>query len=177
MEAIYLVEPSTLYKEAYIDMVQEWSSTGERMIPFVLRYDYSDFDKLLTEMNRLRTSKDLAEGKVNSSTFWLFDQNKDRIIGATNIRHTLNASLLESGGHIGYGIRPSERRRGYATTLLKLALKKALDIGIDKALVTCDYDNIGSARTIKNNGGKFESEVKIDGIIIQRYWIRARSFE
>jgi predicted acetyltransferase len=109
---------------------------------------------------------------VNSSTYWLI-KDRSRIIGAVNIRHRLNPYLLEVGGHIGYGIRPSERRKGYATEILKQALAKARDPGISEALVTCDKDNIGSAKVIIKNGGVLESEVVSNGLEIQRYWIKA----
>lgn len=84
---------------------------------------------------------------------------------------TSGSSNRHIGGHIGYGIRPSERRKGYATVLLNLALIKARELGIQRALVTCDRDNIGSAKTIMNNGGVLDSEDEVDGTIIQRYWV------
>ena len=95
-----------------------------------------------------------------------------KIVGTINIRYKLNDYLLRIGGHIGYGIRPSERCKGYATKMLALALEKCRELGIDKALVTCDKDNLGSAKTIINNGGVLENEyTESDGNIVQRYWI------
>jgi predicted acetyltransferase len=95
-----------------------------------------------------------------------------KIVGTIAVRHYLNDSLLKSGGHIGYGIRPSERRKGYGTKMLALALNKCRDFGIEKALVTCDKDNIASAKTAMRNGGILENEVTEDnGNIVQRYWI------
>ena len=88
-----------------------------------------------------------------------------------NIRHYLNDALLKSGGHIGDGVRPSERRRGVATAMIGLALDECRKLGIDRVLMVCDRDNIGSARSIINNGGVLENEVEHDGHIIQRYWI------
>ncbi|MGZ9583675.1 GNAT family N-acetyltransferase [Paenibacillus marinisediminis] len=151
-------------------MIEEWSQTGERMVPFVLRFDYSDYDGLLKELADLKAGINLAEHAVSSSTYWLIGANK-RVLGAVNIRHRLNSWLLERGGHIGYGIRPSERRKGHATQLLSLALEEAKKMGIEKALVTCDKNNVGSAKTIRNNGGELESEPIVDGVAIQRYWI------
>jgi len=83
----------------------------------------------------------------------------------------LNEQLLVVGGHIGYGIRPSERRKGNATKILSLALDKARELGIERALLTCDKDNIGSAQTIINNGGQLDSEDVVNDTEIQRYWI------
>jgi predicted acetyltransferase len=80
--------------------------------------------------------------------------------------------LLNSGGHIGFGVRPSFRRKGYATILLSLILQYVKKIGFDKVLVVCDKGNIGSEKTIMKNGGKFESEfIEENGNIIRRFWI------
>ena len=69
------------------------------------------------------------------------------------IRHKLNESLLKNGGHIGDGVRPSERRKGYATEMIRLALEECKKIGIDRVLMVCYKDNIGSRKSIINNGG------------------------
>ena len=82
-----------------------------------------------------------------------------------------NDSLLLNGGHIGDGVRPSERRRGIATKMINPALKECKIIGIDKVLMVCDKDNIGSAKSIQKNGGILENEVTVDGVVEQRYWI------
>lgn len=100
----------------------------------------------------------------------MVDENK-RIYGALHLRHTLNDDLLRTGGHIGYGIRPSERRKGYATKMLSLALPIAKSLGLNKVLVTCNMDNYASAKTIINNGGVLENEVQDGDETIQRYWI------
>ena len=164
-----LIEPSIDYKNEYIEMVTEWEQTGD-MVPFVLRFDYCDFNEMLQKLIDLKELPIADSRRVNSSTFWLVN-NEKKVIGIVNIRHKLNDSLRYHGGHIGYGIRPSERRKGYATEILKLALIKAKELGIEKALITCDKDNIGSAKTIKNNGGILDSEEEVNGIDIQRYWI------
>ena len=92
-------------------------------------------------------------------------------MGAVNIRHSLNDYLLQYGGHIGDGIRPSERRKGYATGMIGLALEECRRLGIRKVLMVCDKDNIGSARSILKNGGVLENEVEEEGKLKQRYWI------
>lgn len=79
--------------------------------------------------------------------------------------------MLLNGGHIGDGIRPSERKKGYATKMIALALLECKKLGINKVLMVCDKNNIGSAKSIINNGGVLENEVVVQGIVNQRYWI------
>jgi len=112
---------------------------------------------------------DLPEGFVPASTFWLVDNNK--FIGHVNIRHKLNEKLSKVGGHIGYAIRPSERRKGYGSQILALVLSKVSELGIKHALVTCDNDNLASAKIIEKNGGVFQDKELVDKVTIKRYWI------
>ena len=91
------------------------------------------------------------EGYVPSTTLWWVDGAE--YIGRLAIRHRLTARLLEAGGHLGYDVRPSARRRGHATAMLRAALPVAYDLGIEKALVTCNVDNVASIRVIEANGG------------------------
>ena len=79
--------------------------------------------------------------------------------------------MLLNGGHIGDGVRPSERRKGIATKMISLALDECKKLGIDKVLMVCDKNNIGSAKSIINNGGILENEIEVDGIVEQRFWI------
>ena len=111
-----------------------------------------------------------APGWVTGSVY--FAMAGSTIIGSIAIRNYLNESLLKTGGHIGYGIRPSERRKGYGTKMLALALEKCRELGFDKVLVTCDKDNTASAKTALRGGGVLENEItEEDGNIVQRYWI------
>ena len=100
------------------------------------------------------------------------DKDRNIFVGAVNIRHVLNDALFKAGGHIGDGIRPSERRKGYATAMIALALEECKKLGIKKVLMTCDKNNIGSAKSIISNGGVLENEIEEDGHIEQRYWIQ-----
>jgi predicted acetyltransferase len=118
----------------------------------------------------METDKAYEQNFVPSTLFFLVDEN-NRIYGALHIRHELNDYLFHYGGHIGYGIRPSERKRGYAAKMLSLSLPIVKEFGIKKALVTCSKENIASAKTIINNGGILENEVMEDGEMVQRYWI------
>ena len=96
------------------------------------------------------------------------------MVGAVNIRHYLNEALLMNGGHIGDGVRPSERCKGIATAMIGLALKECEKLGIEKVLMVCDRENIASAKSIIRNGGVLDNEVETDGAVEQRYWIALR---
>lgn len=163
-----LVKLEKKYQSQLIDMMEEWEKTGEKIIPYAIRKtDYHNFDVYLNSLE----VKDDKEGLVPDSTFFCLDTDRNIFIGAVNIRHYLNEALLLNGGHIGDGVRPSERRKGYATEMIKLALEECRKLGIDKVLMMCDKENIGSARSTQKNGGILENEVVVDGIIEQRYWI------
>ena len=172
MEIVKLVRPSEKYKEAYLEMLLDWGQSGEKVVPFVLKMDSSNFKTMVEELKGFEQGIGIPETFVPHTTYWLINESED-ILGVVNIRQRLNERLLQIGGHIGYGIRPSERRKGYATAILELALEKTKVMGLEKVLVTCNKDNIGSAKTIINNGGILESEFEEDwGNIVQRYWIR-----
>jgi predicted acetyltransferase len=171
MEELRLVKPTIELKDAYLEMLQEWKNTGENMVPWVLKFDTTDFELMIKKLEDYSRGIGLNEGQVEHSTYWLVNGN-DRVLGAVNIRHRLNESLLKTGGNIGYGVRPGDRRKGYASKMLALALDITREMGLSKALVTCDEDNIGSERTIINNGGIFDSsEIEGESNIVKRYWI------
>jgi len=170
---LILVKPDIKYQRQYLEMLDEWKATGEMLVPWVLQEDPSDFAAMTEKFARYAQGQDVPPEFVPSSTFWAYEMETDQIVGAVNIRHRLNEKLLQGGGNIGYGVRPSARRKGYATGILKLALEECKRLGLDRALLGCHKENIGSARTILKNGGVLENEVddKDTGKVIQRYWI------
>ncbi len=164
-----LIKLSEAYKVQLEDMMEEWYASGEKIIPYAIRkQDYHDFSNYLAQLE----SEQPAEGKVPDSTFFCLDEDQDMLVGAVNIRHYLNEALLLNGGHIGDGVRPSRRRQGIATQMIGLALEECRRLGLDRVLMVCDRENIGSAKSIMNNGGVLENEVIVDGVTEQRYWIR-----
>lgn len=166
-----LVEPDKKYEKLFTDMMEEWRAAGEKIVPYsICRLDYKNFDHYLCGFKEEEKGK--IDGWVPATTLWAYDDECGTIVGAVNIRHYLNEFLLKSGGHIGDGIRPSERRKGYATKMIALALDECRKMNILRVLMVCDKTNIGSAKSILNNGGVLENEIlNEDGTIEQRYWI------
>jgi len=171
---IELVRLTSKYKKQLFEMLTEWKNdiivNHTNMSPCkIWENDFHDFDHYLESLNTTeRTKNDL----VPDTTLFCLDKDRNIFVGAVNIRHYLNENLLKTGGHIGDGIRPSERRKGYATAMIALALDECKKLGISKVLICCDKDNIGSAKSIINNGGILENEVEEGGHIRQRYWIQ-----
>ena len=110
---------------------------------------------------------------VPATQFMLVRKTDNKVLGFLQVRHEFNDYLSKFGGHIGYSVRPSERRKGYAKEMLKMALPFCREIGIDKVLVTCIDGNIGSEKTILANGGVYESTVHepYDNKDLKRFWI------
>src|SRR5262245_50228314 len=132
------------------------------------------FRRYLEVLNAQARGADLTPTQVPAT--FLFAFVGARIVGRVSIRHSLNAFLQRTGGHVGYAIVPEFRRRGFATEILRQAVEIARDkLGIRRILVTCDDDNIGSIRTIEKNGGVLENVVSGPDLSIpkRRYWIDA----
>ena len=170
---ITLVKLTPEYRPQLEDMLTEWRADIEKNrtnhSPYaIFKNDCSDFDRYLAN---LEIKEPAPEGKVPDSVFFCLDKDRDIFVGAVNVRHRLNEGLLLTGGHIGDGIRPSERRKGYGTAMLALALEECKKLGIGRVLITCDKDNEGSKKAILKNGGVLENEVEEDGGLTQRYWI------
>ena len=169
VELMELIFPTIEMKQTAMEYRQEHINHGETHIhgsgSFLQAKDYESW------LEKITSAKTASKtGWVDCSTY--FVMLGDRIIGTTQIRHTLNDALRHDGGNIGYGVRPSERRRGYATKILALALAECRKLGIDRVLVTCNTENLGSAKTILKNGGVLDSEfIDEHGNAAQRYWI------
>lgn len=116
-----------------------------------------------------RHGRSLSDGWVAST--WLLAVVDGAAVGRSSIRFELNDSLLVEGGHIGYAVRPDHRRRGYATEILRQSLVVARAAGVERALVTCADDNVGSSRVIEANGGQLQNVVDVDGVPLRRYWV------
>ena len=165
---IELIEPVRELSGEFEAVAEEYRALGDPRYV----YDARNIDDYLGKCAAARDGIGLRGGIVPWTTYWLV-RDGERLLGLTDLRHELNNRLRIEGGHIGYNIRPSERRKGYGTLILKLALEKAKARGIERALVTCDTDNIGSGKIIRRNGGVFDGESPSPhtGKPVSRYWI------
>ncbi len=170
-----LEAPNKRRRDSYLSLVDEFRARGEPFIPFPLTFPTDDFLAFLKKMEDCSNGIGIPDGFVPHETFWLIADDSE-VVAVSNLRHRLTESLRKEGGHIGFGVHPSVRRRGYGTIVLAETLKKTKERGITKALVTCRKNNIGSARAIVKNGGILDSEEAMDGHndIIQRYWIKIK---
>lgn len=171
MGHVYLTKPSAEFQEEYLAFYREWKESKEPIVPWIVDKDPADFASYLRYLQEEEIGENLQPGWVTNSTYWLVNE-QGQIAGAVNIRHDLTERLLNTGGHIGYGVVPSQRKKGYATAILEQSLQKTRELGLKRVLVVCDEGNIGSEKTIVKNGGVFESEfIEEDGNVVRRFWI------
>ncbi len=166
-------EPSIEYAKKLISYKQEFLDEGKKHIDGGGGLsDSSNIPEYLELLDSCKSKNTVPKGWVTSSTYMAV-KDDDELVGIINIRHELNEYLMNVGGHIGYGVRKSEREKGYATEMLRLGLLKCKELGIDKVLVTCDFDNLASEKTIISNGGVFENVFTDvdDGSKVKRFWI------
>ena len=167
-----LIKPTTEYAFQIAEYRQEFLNAGDSMDGCgPLRRTESPEEYL--ELCKQYENPDLVPADHVSATQFIFVRTTDRkIVGMLQVRHYFNEYLEKYAGHIGYSVRPSERRNGYAKQMLKTALPFCKEINLDKVLITCNEDNIASEKTILANGGAYESTV-IDpsGCKLKRFWI------
>jgi predicted acetyltransferase len=176
-ERLGLAAPATRWEAAYLAFLDDFAAAGEPRIPAAsgMELARSDFAAFVQRLQDDERGVSLKPGIVASSAYWLLrrDPNGVTVLGVSALRHALTPALEDAGGHIGYSIRPAERRRGYGTRILGLTLPHARALGLDRVLVTCDTDNTGSARIIEKNGGALASEgySALVETRVSRYWI------
>lgn len=167
---LYLRRLTEADEQEWRSFWMEFEQAGEAKIPAAMKSDGDDFAAYLRNVHNLSHGIDLPSGFVPSDVYFLFEEGNPRVLGAVDIRRGLTDTLLRSGGNIGYGIRPSERRKGYGMALMGLALNKCRDLSMRRVLITCDKQNTVSAHVISQNGAVLENEQEADGITVQRRW-------
>ena len=171
MEKIILVKPDLSYADEIIKYKEE-SLAESPIINGSAGLDrLSSIEDWLEELNKRSCEDTVPKGLVPSSTYLGVREKDNYIVGMIDIRHYLNEYLTQVGGNIGYGVRKTERNKGYAKQMLKLALEKCKDLKIKKVLITCDEDNIASEKVILSANAKLEDIRNIDGENKKRFWI------
>lgn len=172
MKKLELIMPTLEYKTQIMNYKKEFIENGENMHGTSGLKNAESFKEWYISVMDNMKEETVKEGLVPAATYIAISTEDYSLIGMINVRYRLNDGLLHTGGHIGYSVRKSERNKGYASKMLALALDEYIRLDFDRVLITCDKDNIASAKTIIKNGGVLENEVKEDDTnIVQRYWI------
>lgn len=174
MKNIYLKFPTKSDEKKWIEYVKEYCLDDPNANP--LGYtENMNYDEWLIKIEKEHIGLDLQDGRVPSTVYFLMSD--EQIVGSLSIRHNIDNDFLSLyGGHIGYAVRPSERRKGYATIMLRLALYKCEELGLENVMVTCKENNIGSAKTIENNFGVLSEVIFIpeENCNFKKYWINVK---
>ena len=171
MDKIILVKPDLSYADEIIKYKEE-SLAESPVINGSAGLDrFSSIEVWLEELKKRSCEDTVPKGLVPSSTYLAVREKDNYIVGMIDIRHYLNEYLTQVGGNIGYGIRKTERNKGYAKQMLKLALEKCKELKIKKVLITCDEDNIASEKVILSANAKLEDIRNVDGENKKRFWI------
>ncbi len=171
------LEPYSLSgADAYADFVADFESAGEPWTAYHWRLgkDWDDFAGFVAFFERLTRGPNPKLDLVRSDAYWLREDD-GRIVGEVHVRHALTPTLRLHGGHIGYAVRPSERGRGYATAMLRLALEHVRELGIARVLLTVSPDNAASIRVIEKCGGTRLADAALpNGAVNRRYAIAVK---
>ena len=168
-----LIEPAAEYCRQIQAYRKEFLDCGDSMDGTSGLKDAEDPGKWIENCRLMKDSGSVPEGLVPATQYIYVREDDGKIVGMLQIRHCFNAYLEKYGGHIGYSVAPSERCKGYASRMLRTALPKCRELGLDRVLVTCNDTNAGSRKTILANGGVYESTVyePDERVHLERYWI------
>ncbi len=174
MEELILRKPTLEDEQAVMEYKAEFLADGSPLngSSGLQKYDnYADWLEHLRQNEEGKTA-----GRVPATQYLAVRKSDGKIIGMLSLRHYYDEAILYFGGHIGDSVRPNERRKGYATQIIGLALDIYKEMGVEKVLISCITDNVASAKSIEKNGGVLENEVwyEEDQVTLKRYWIDNR---
>lgn len=169
---IRIIKPTLEYADDIMAYRKEFIESDDSMDGCGKLRSCETAEEWLKEIERYSNASTCPTDKVPSYTYIALRLSDNRIVGICDLRHHINHPVLSLwGGHIGYSVRPNERRKGYGKEMLRLVLKEARALGLERVMITCYSDNIASEKTIIANGGVFEKDVIVDNEVIKRYWI------
>lgn len=173
MGRLKLTLPAAEHEQVANELKQEFFAHGEQVINGSALLDQLDFPQWLKYTVQNRKLETVRNDWVVCETFFAVREGDGKIVGMLDLRHNLDHPFLAAyGGHIGYAVRPSERRKGYATRMLELALVRAKELGIPRVMLGCYAENLASAKTILHCGGILtEEKPYVDGKSMLLYWI------
>lgn len=173
MEYFILTRPTRKYASQIGEYRQEFLDAGDSMDGTGPLRRVSNPEEYIQICLDYEDPLEVPSHLVPATQFLFIRKSDNRLVGMIQVRHRFNDFLSKFGGHIGYSVRPSERRKGYAKEMLKMALPFCREIGIDKVLITCIDGNVGSEKTILANGGVYETTVHEpnENVDLKRFWI------
>ena len=174
MDELELIVPTADYRDQILTYKDEFMENGDSLDGTAGLSKAASIDDWFAALKDNASELTVRPGLVPASTFLGIRVKDNRVVGMIDIRRRLNDYLLEFGGNIGYSVRKSEREKGYAKEMLRLALGKCKELHLSKILITCSKNNIASAKTIIANGGILENEIPEGDGITQRYWIELK---
>nr|QGT51058.1 acetyltransferase [uncultured Firmicutes bacterium] len=176
-DEIRLEQAAQYHQQGAEEMKREFFNRGEQIINGSALFDQMDFDAWLENCARNSNPATVCPDWAVATTFFAVRKADEKVIGMIDVRHGLTVPFLqEYGGHIGYAVRPSERRKGYATQMLRLALGYCRSLGIESAMLGCYAENEASVRTIERCGGKrTEEKPYTDGKLMFVYQVPCKT--
>lgn len=168
MNSMALVKPDRHYEAGWKAALREFEAEGQGGF-WNVPTKPEDIDEYIRRTEEHSRGENLPDFWMPATTYWLVEENA--FLGHVNVRHSLVEWSEKIGGHIGFAIRATERKKGYGSHILALAKAEARALGLTRALVTCNENNAGSRKIIEKNGGVFQDMNEVKGEWIRRYWI------
>lgn len=169
-----LVKPNSAFLDQIAEYKKAFQKSREVLHGSCFLTEAHSIEQWIEVVEKFWSAETVPNGYAPCGTWLLIRESDKQMVGITNLRFELNSAFLQNyGGHIGYSIKPAERRKGYGSKLLELTLKEAKKQHITRVLITCDDNNIASARVIEANNGKLENTLwnENEEILFRRYWI------